>query len=197
MINESNKASIDKKRAIVLHVCCGPCATYPAVFLANEYRIIGYFYNPNIFPYAEWLKRFLAFKKFCENSDAIADYFPQNPLSGKEYGDEHQRYLEAIKGSEDEPEGGARCLACFRLRLEESARFVKELGMEIFTTTLTIGRNKRPEAINPIGNAAAKRYSLKFFEADWKKQDGIKRACEIARGHGLYRQNYCGCEFSP
>jgi hypothetical protein len=97
---------------------------------------------------------------------------------------------------EKEPEGGARCAICFRLRIEEAARFAKEIGADIFATTLTIGRNKRPEIINPIGLTAGEKYSVKFFEANFKKQDGALLGKKIADKHMLYRQHYCGCEFS-
>ena len=223
-------------KKILLHICCGPCSAHPATFLAAEYEVIGYFYNPNIWPYAEWMKRFEAFKKFCDESGAIADYFPKPsltpspsnsplpppltpPLAGGEslgrgrtafqrgeneveevYKKEHQKFLESVRGLEKEPEGGARCSVCFRLRLEETARFARlsfaEQNFGGFSTTLTIGRNKHPEIINPIGKAAGEKYDIKFYEANFKKQNGALKGKKISDEHGLYRQHYCGCEFS-
>jgi len=181
---------------LLLHICCGPCSTHPTTLLSAEYEVVGYFYNPNIWPYEEWIKRYEAFKKFCEENIAMTDHFPKNVLSQEEYLNEHQKFLEAVRGLEKEPEGGARCPVCFRFRIEEAARFAKEQRIEFFVTTLTIGRHKRPEVINPIGNAAAKKCGLKFFEANFKKQDGALKGKKISDEHGLYRQHYCGCEFS-
>jgi len=181
---------------ILLHICCGPCGTHPATLLAANYEVIGYFYNPNIWPYEEWLKRYGAFRKFCDENSAVKDYFPLKPLTPEEYGAEHKKYLETVRGLEKEPEGAARCPVCFRFRLEEAARFSKEIGMDIFATTLTIGRNKRPEIINPLGFMAGKKYGIRFFEANFKKQDGALKGKKIAEHHNLYRQHYCGCEFS-
>ena len=185
---------------LLLHICCGPCSAHPATLLASEYEVIGYFYNPNIWPYEEWTKRYGAFKKFCEENGAIKDFFPKNILTEEEYAGEHKKYLEAVRGLEREPEGGARCPVCFRMRLEKTAEFARlsfaEQNFGGFATTLTIGRNKRPEIINPIGVAAAEKYGVKFFEANFKKQDGALKGKKIADEHGLYRQHYCGCEFS-
>ena len=183
-------------KKLLLHICCGPCSTHPATLLASEYEVIGYFYNPNIWPYEEWLKRFEAFKKFCEESKAMADYFPKNAVSRQEYANEHKKFLENTKGLEKEPEGGARCPVCFRFRIEESARFAKEQGIEIIATTLTIGRNKRPEIINLIGKAVAEKYGVKFYEVNFKKQDGALKRSVICKKYNLYRQHYCGCEYS-
>ncbi len=190
---------------LLLHICCGPCSAHPATLLSADYEVIGYFYNPNIWPYEEWIKRYEAFKKFCEESGAVKDFFPKNVFTEEEYLIEYKKYLEAVRGLEKEPEGGARCPVCFRFRIEETARFAKEIGSpryageagaDVFATTLTIGRNKRPEIINPIGVAAAEKYGVRFFEANFKKQDGALKGKKISDEHGLYRQHYCGCEFS-
>lgn len=181
---------------LLLHICCGPCSAHPATLLSADYEVTGYFYNPNIWLYEEWVKRFEAFKTFCEENGAVKDFFPKNALTEAEYSAEHKKYLEAVRGLEKEPEGGARCGVCFKFRLEEAARFTKEMGADIFATTLTIGRNKRPEIINPIGMAAGEKYGVKFFEANFKKQDGALKGKKIAEKYNLYRQHYCGCEFS-
>jgi len=181
---------------LLLHICCGPCSTHPATLLSQNHQVVGYFYNPNVFPYEEWLKRYEAFKIFAEaEGSPLVDYYPKSPLNHEEYESDHKRYLDFVRGLEKEPEGGARCSVCFRMRLDEAARFAKENKIGIFTTTLTIGRNKRPEIINPIGCAAAEKYSVKFFEANFKKQDGALKGKKISDEHGLYRQHYCGCEF--
>lgn len=184
-------------KKILLHICCGPCATHPATLLSADYDITGYFYNPNIAPYDEWLRRYEAFKKFAgaENSP-FKDFFPKNALTQEEYLSEHQKYLTGVRGYEKEEEGGVRCPICFRMRLEATAKCAKEGGFDLFATTLTIGRNKRPEIINLIGATEAKKLDISFHEANFKKQDGALKGKKIADEHGLYRQHYCGCEFS-
>lgn len=191
---------------LLLHVCCGPCSTYVAEVLSKNYEIIGYFYNPNIYPYEEWLKRYEAFRDVVASiASRFTDYFPKEPLTEEEWKAEHQKFLEAVRGFENEPEGGERCKICFRLRLEKSAEFTSsfssplhkgELGGVTFATTLTIGRNKKAEIINPIGRETAEKYGLKFYEADFKKQDGFLRSVKLSKKMGLYRQKYCGCEYS-
>lgn len=191
---------------LLLHICCGPCSTHVAEILSREFKITGYFYNPNIYPYKEWLKRYEAFKeviKKCHcptrsgNPDKIfKDYFPKEPLTEKEWQTEHQKFLEATKGLGNEPEGGKRCPICFKLRLEEAARFAQETNQEIFSTTLTIGRNKKAEIINPIWESAGQKYGVKFYAADFKKQDGFLKSVKLSKEFGIYRQHYCGCEHS-
>ncbi|PIR66686.1 MAG: DNA integration/recombination/inversion protein [Parcubacteria group bacterium CG10_big_fil_rev_8_21_14_0_10_36_14] len=183
-------------KKILLHICCGPCATHPATVLSQEYEVIGYFYNPNIWPYKEWRRRYEAFLKFCKENRVISDYFPKKPLIEEEYNIGHQKYLDSVKGCEKEPEGGKRCPLCFTMRLDEAAKFASHSLISIFATTLTIGRNKQPNIINPIGQISADKYGINFYEANWKKQDGALKGKKISDEHGLYRQHYCGCEFS-
>jgi len=201
---------------MLLHICCGPCSTHVAEVLSKNHEIVGYFYNPNIFPYEEWLKRYEAFKEVVARGlvprktgkveKLFIDYFPKKELTKEEWKTEHQKFLEAVKGLENEPEGGKRCLVCFKLRLEEAAKFAKkrketqspretESRYNFFSTTLTIGRNKRAEIINPIGESAAKKYGVKFYAADFKKQDGFLHSVKLSKEFGIYRQHYCGCEF--
>ena len=108
----------------------------------------------------------------------------------------HQDWLESVAGLENEPEGGARCPVCFKFRLEAAAKYAKENNFEIFATTLTSGRNKKADIINPIGKMLAEKYGLKFYEADWKKGGGQEESRKMAEACGIYRQHYCGCEFS-
>lgn len=114
-----------------------------------------------------------------------------------EYGSyDHDRFRKMVKGREEEPEGGKRCEICFRLRLEKCAARARELGHRMIATTLTIGPNKRAEVVNRIGREVGAAIGVDFLEVDWKKQDGFKHSVELSRKWGLYRQRYCGCEFS-
>lgn len=105
-------------------------------------------------------------------------------------------WFNSMKGLEDEPEGGARCEVCYRIRLGKTAQFAIANGFEHFTTTLSVSPHKKAKKINRIGQLIAEMYSLDFYEADFKKNDGFKIATQLANEAGLYRQNYCGCIYS-
>ena len=105
-------------------------------------------------------------------------------------------FLSKVKGFEQEKEGGARCALCFRLRLEKTAQKAKEMGMDLFGTTLTVSPHKNAEIINSIGKAVEEQEKVEFLEGNYKKQDGYKKSIEFSKKYNLYRQNYCGCKFS-
>ena len=109
---------------------------------------------------------------------------------------DNQKYEKAIQGLEHEKEGGARCHICYRLRLEETAKLAKEKGFDYFTTTLSISPYKNAKVLNEIGEELAKNYNVNYLYADFKKKNGYKRSIELSRIYNLYRQDYCGCEYS-
>ncbi len=173
-------------KAILLHICCGPCATHVIDVLCPEYAVTGYFCNPNIHPAEEYYRRRDAARTVCERL-------------GAEFAEalyEPERFFEVARGLETEPENGARCPECYRLRLEETARYAVEHGFGLMASTLTVGPMKRAGVINPIGEEAARNAGTEFLAADWKKRDGFRRSCQISRELGIYRQHYCGCAFS-
>jgi len=174
------------KSKLLLHTCCAICSCHVLDKLRQEFDVTAYFYNPNISPREEYEKR----------RDSVKDWCEKVGLTFLEGSSGFNEWSEAILGLEKEPEGGTRCPVCFRVRLEETAKFAKTNGFEYFATTLTMGRNKRADIINPIGQDLAKKYRLNFYEADWKKAGGQERAYEIAKENNLYHQNYCGCLFS-
>ena len=118
----------------------------------------------------------------------------------------HEDYLSRAAGLEDEPEGGRRCTECFRLRLLECAKLAKKYGFDYFCTTLTVSRHKDAERINALGEEIGKACGVKWLPSDFKKRDGENRSQQqrdgenrsqqLAEQYGLYRQLYCGCEFS-
>ncbi|MEK9183216.1 MAG: epoxyqueuosine reductase QueH [Patescibacteria group bacterium] len=171
---------------LLLHTCCVVCSSHVLDVLRREYQVTAYFYNSNIEPVEEYERRRDTTRERCEE---IGLPFVEGPAG-------HNHWAEAVRGFEHEPEGGARCLICWRLRLEEAARYAKENGFEVFATTLTMGRNKKAEVINPLGQQAGEKYSVKFYEADWKKGGGQEAAYQLAKEHNFYRQNYCGCSFN-
>jgi predicted adenine nucleotide alpha hydrolase (AANH) superfamily ATPase len=171
---------------LLLHICCGPCSTEVIQRLRNDFEVVGFFHNPNIHPEEEYNKRLLEVERLSALWRVLVDARPYD----------HQVFLDAVRGLENEPEGGKRCEVCYRLRLEEAARQAAGNGCTHLATTLTIAPMKKAGVINPIGLEVAARHGLVFVAEDWKKRDGFKRSIEIAKDLGLYRQHYCGCEFS-
>jgi hypothetical protein len=171
---------------LLLHVCCGPCSTEVIGRLAKDHGLVLYFFNPNIFPKEEHDRRLDEAEKYARDHGI--------PFIPAPY--DHEGWLAAVKGLEAEPEGGKRCAACFALRLSAAARKARDEGAELFTTTLTISPHKDARVVNAAGEAAARAQGLHFLAADFKKMDGFLRSCRLAREAGMYRQDYCGCEFS-
>jgi predicted adenine nucleotide alpha hydrolase (AANH) superfamily ATPase len=169
---------------IVLHICCGVCAAAVAERLKKEnHDIIGFFYNPNLYPPLEFEKRLGVARLVAENLDF--------PLEAPAYvPDEWYRVAGHLR---DEPEDGSRCVVCYRLRLGRAYDFMKDRGADAFTTTLTVSPRKKAAAVNQVGIDLAGEH---FLVRDFKKQDGFKRSGELAKEWGLYRQHYCGCEYS-
>ncbi len=180
----------DKVPTLLLHSCCAPCSSYCLEYLSRYFEITVHYYNPNIFPKEEYEKR------IAEQERLIAQMDTRHPVKfvGSDY--EPERFYEKIKGLEQEKEGGARCSACFDLRLRKSAEKAKELGLEYFTTTLTISPLKNAEVLNSIGEKISSDTGVNWLPTDFKKKNGYKRSVELSEEHGLYRQDFCGCVFS-
>jgi predicted adenine nucleotide alpha hydrolase (AANH) superfamily ATPase len=169
---------------VLLHVCCGICAGSVAERLLSEgHQVTGYFFNPNIHPVAEYEKR-----RQVAQTVAKSIGFPL--FDGVYKPDD---WFQATIGLEKEPEGGKRCEVCYRLRLEAAYKYMLEHSFDAFTTTLTVSPHKPASIINRIGREIA---GDRFLARDFKKQDGFKRANEIARKLDVYRQHYCGCIYS-
>ncbi|MFH1046495.1 MAG: epoxyqueuosine reductase QueH [Candidatus Omnitrophota bacterium] len=169
---------------VLLHICCAVCAAATVEKLRQEgHEVIGFFYNPNIQPPGEYLKR-------QQEAEELARKESFTLIAG-EY-DLHG-WSQRIEGWEQEPEGGERCVRCFAFRLEKAAQIAKEQGCGAFTTTLTVSPHKNSKVINAIGKNIDNDL---FLVRDFKKQEGFKRAQELAQAYKLYRQNYCGCVYS-
>ena len=168
----------------VIHICCGVCAAGAASTLLEEgHDVRGLFYNPNIHPRDEYLRRLSAAQAVAAQLHFTVEVPAYQPRD----------WSDLAAPLADAPEGGARCEVCYRLRLGMTAAYAKENGFDAFTTTLTVGPRKRADAINRIGKEIG---GDLFLARDFKKKDGFKRAVELAARWNLYRQNYCGCEFS-
>lgn len=176
-----------KKDKIVLHACCGICSGYPVSYLKDAgYHVCVYFYNPNIYPEEEYIKRLDAEKNLCSHFkvELFEDVY------------DTESFYKCAEGLENEPEKGRRCFECFRLRLEKTAQFCLEKGIKNFTTSIVISPHKDFQTLSAIGNEIAKKYGLNYLDIDFKKKDGFLKTNKISRELNLYRQNYCGCKFS-
>ena len=190
----------EKKPSVLLHSCCGPCSSSVMEKLCEDFEITVFFYNPNITDGSEYEKRkaaqLLCIEKFNESIAADVDQAEKAKVDFIEGKYEPQAFCEASAGLEDEPEGGKRCTECFRLRLERTAQIAKRDGFDCFATTLTVSPHKNYQLIKEIGEKTAEKHDVEFLDRDFKKKDGFKRSIELSREYGLYRQNYCGCDFA-
>ena len=170
----------------MLHVCCAPCSTYPITALQDEFDVELFFYNPNIHPEEEYKARLDEAERYAAKISAV--------LHKAAY--EVDAWFRATSGLQAEPEGGDRCEICYRMRLGKTAQFAATKGFDYFATTLTISPHKDAKKINRLGKVIADMYMLKFFVADFKKNGGFKKSAQMSKEAGLYRQNYCGCQYS-
>ena len=171
---------------VLLHSCCAPCSTACLERLKGRADVAVYYFNPNLDSQKEFDLRASEQKRLCESLgvDCIIEEFDKS------------KFLTAVKGLENEMEGGKRCAVCFYLRLKKTAEKAKELGYDYFTTTLTVSPLKNAEKLNSIGKKVEEQTGVKFLPTDFKKRNGYLRSIELSKEYALYRQNYCGCEFS-
>lgn len=179
-----------RKATLLLHACCAPCSTASLEYLAKYFDITLFFYNPNISSADEFQKRLCELERFVKE----APFANGIKIISPEYN--HGEFLSAAAGLENAKEGGERCEKCFRLRLDETARQAAGLGFEYFATTLTISPLKNAEKINLCGEDAAVAGNVLYLPTDLKKRERYKRSIELSSEYGLYRQSFCGCEFS-
>lgn len=175
---------------LLLHSCCAPCSSYVLEYLSDYFAVTVLYYNPNIYPEEEFRHRADEQKRLIESLPS------KHPISFIEGRFDSREFYDAVRGLEHIPEGGERCHACFRLRLEETARIAAENRFDYFTTTLTISPLKNAAALNKIGEETASHFGIAWLPSDFKKKNGYKRSVELSEEYGLYRQDYCGCVFS-
>lgn len=188
IIEESKENGVTP--SLLLHSCCAPCSSYCLEYLSQYFRITVLYYNPNLYPAEEYERRVFEQRKL------IAALPAKNKISLVEMKGEPGEFYSAVRGLEQIKEGGERCFACFRLRLERAAKYAKENSFDFFTTTLTISPLKNAAKLNEIGEAAGKKFGVRHLPSDFKKKNGYKRSVELSKIYGLYRQDYCGCVFS-
>ncbi len=176
----------NSKPDLLLHICCAPCSTYPIQLLKSDYSVHGFFYNPNLFPRSEFDLRVSECQRYCETQ--------QVPLIVSEH--DTETWYRMTDAYQDQAEGMERCRICFQMRLERTAIEAQRRHFSIFTTTLTIGTNKPARILFPLGKRVAEKYQIRFLEIDFKKKNGYLLSCQMSREFGMYRQDYCGCEYS-
>lgn len=170
----------------LLHVCCAPCSIAVIDELRSQYDLSVLFYNPNIYPAEEYAKRKREVVRVCEEWGI--------PMIDQDY--DPKEWDERVKGLEGEPEGGARCVSCIGMRLAHAADVAARSNFGLFGTTLTMGRNKRALLITPLGEAAAAKAGIRYYVEDWKKKGRETIARKMVAERGIYRQTYCGCQYS-
>lgn len=187
--NEEMKKIIktfDSKKTILLHSCCGPCSSAVLEKLNNYFDITVLYYNPNIEPIDEYIKR----------KNVQIQLLNKLNIKYMEIDYLNNEYHNKVIGYENEPENGLRCHICYKLRLEKTAYLAKENNFDYFGTTLTVSPYKNSKVINQIGKELENIYNIKYLLSDFKKEDGYKRSIELSKEYDLYRQNYCGCLYS-
>lgn len=184
-------SKIDKKdyKKILLHTCCGPCFTIPYQYLKGKFEITLFFNNSNIYPSEEYFRRLEELKKYIASLDTKVD------LVVTDYN--YENFIEDFKGLEEEREGGNRCFICYEKRLKQTFKYAHEHGFDYVGSVMSISRYKNAQKLNEIGEKLAENYpEIKWFYADFKKENGYEKSLEIVKDFGMYKQDYCGCEFS-
>ena len=191
MERELARIQADGRRPrLLLHSCCAPCSSFVLERLMDAFDLTVFYYNPNIAPWEEFLRRVEEQRRLI---DAMPHERPIDVIQG-EYDD--RAFYELARGHEQDPEGGERCTACFRLRLGKTAEMAAQGGFDYFTTTLSISPLKDAQRLNAIGAALSAETGVPYLFSDFKKKNGYKRSCELSAQYGLYRKDYCGCIYS-
>ena len=185
LMQEELRGARDKR--LLLHSCCAPCSSHCLSELSPQIGVTVLYYNPNLDCAEEYEKRKREQLRFLRETGLAhfldCDYAPED-------------YVAAVRGLEEEKEGGARCAVCFRLRLDRTAREAKARGFDYFATTLTVSPLKNAKFINTIGFAVAEEVGVRYLPSDFKKRGGYLHSVKLSEEYGLYRQDYCGCAFS-
>lgn len=180
----------EKRPRVLLHACCGVCSSAVLEYLTQFFDVTLLWYNPNLYPEAEFELRERTLRQLLEKMGL------QNRVALLREDWRPEDYRAAAAGLEDEPEGGRRCTECFRLRLHETAKIAAREGYDYFCSTLTLSRHKDAVRINTLGEQIAREEGVAWLPSDFKKQGREMRSTELAEFYGLYRQLYCGCEYS-
>jgi predicted adenine nucleotide alpha hydrolase (AANH) superfamily ATPase len=186
-------SKLETKPTMVLHSCCGPCNTYPMEYLSEYFDLTLFFNNSNIYPEEEYTRRFDELVKYVEwfkneNNVKIDIIRPKY---------DNDRFYNLLKHRADDREGGIRCMMCYAIRMKEAMQYASENNFDYMSTVMTISPHKDSEVLNVIGGRLEKAYpNVSYFYSNFKKKEGYKKSVEISKKHNMYRQTYCGCQFS-
>lgn len=209
-----------RRPRLLLHSCCAPCSSAVLDALCADFDITLFYYNPNISTEAEFTHRVDELRRFChetgidvERQDSAGHLLGAVEVVVPPY--DHREFLAIARGHERDPERGERCHLCYRQRLERTAEYMEEMNQawaaaqersaacaeaqrpfDYFCTTLTLSPLKSSEVLNVIGEDIGKAHGLSFLPSDFKKRGGYQKSIELSKQYELYRQNFCGCEFS-
>ena len=188
--HQNQIANLKGKPTLLIHICCGVCSVYPLEYLRKYFNITIFFSNSNIYPYEEFDKRLNALKQYL-------DYLKDDSIKLIVDTYNNEEYMKTLEPLKDEPEGGQRCKACYRLRMEETFKYADKNHYDYVTTVMSISNRKNADWINEIGEELNKKYSnTKYLYADFKKGDGITFNDSMNKELNLYHQDYCGCIYS-
>ncbi|MBQ3048046.1 MAG: epoxyqueuosine reductase QueH [Clostridia bacterium] len=176
-------------KKLLLHSCCGPCSTSVIERLKKDYNITIFYYNPNIYPEAEYQKRLNTQKEYLKASHQDIKVIDGEYLDSS-------IFISEFIGLENCKEGGKRCEKCIYLRIKKTAEYAKNNGYDLFASTLSVSPHKNANLINSIGLKCENEYDVKYLISDFKKQDGYLNSIKLSKQYNLYRQNYCGCKYS-
>lgn len=182
--------NLDYIPKVLLHSCCAPCSTQVISILSDYFDITVFYYNPNIEPQEEYLKR------KDEQINLLKKVKTKNKIDFLDCDYENAEFEKIAKGFENCPEGGKRCYRCYYLRMEKTCKVAKEKKYDYFCTTLSVSPYKNSCILNEIGSDLEKKYNIKYLYSDFKKEDGYKKSIEYSKKFNLYRQNFCGCNYS-
>lgn len=188
-----NIKDLQRKPKLLLHACCGPCATFPLTFLCPYFDVTIYYANSNIYPESEYQRRLDELKKVLEYYKR--DYGFEVGLIEPKY--ENEKFNFDLEPYKDMPEGMTRCFICYEKRLDEGFRFANENGYDYFSTVMSISRQKNSDKLNEIGAKLEKKYpNTKYFFSDYKKKNGAEIGRQLKLKYNLYQQQYCGCKYT-
>ena len=179
---------LPKKPKLLLHVCCGPCFTYPYTMIKDYFDITIIYNNSNIYPEEEYLRRLNELKKYLSdiNSGIKVIEFPYD----------NKTYSKDLEPFAEQREGMDRCRLCFRKRLSQAIEYAEEHSFDYVGTVMSISRFKNSQDLNKIGLELSEGKRVKWLPADFKKNGGYEKSLDIVRAYKMYFQHYCGCKFS-
>lgn len=183
----------ESKPSLLMHVCCGVCASYVALYLSEYFNLTLYYNNDNIYPEEEYNRRYQELVRLIDEYNS--SYKTDIRIIRTEYdGINYQKRLEPLA---EEPEKGKRCLLCYTLRMKQAMQYASDNNFDYFTTVMTISRQKDSEVLNKVGERLALLFpKVKYFYSDFKKDNGLLKTAQFSNKYDLYRQQYCGCYYS-